>query len=168
MTVLPILAAVVIAIAPSQITERASSMFDLRDPTIRDRIEMLRIGGRMIGDHPLTGVGPNMVQRRYAEYRQNDQSPINPHLHNVPVQIAAERGLPALGVWLWFIVLLIVDLTGRLRRARESFLPAAALAATVGMLTAGLFEYNFGDSEFLMLFLVLITLPYAAEREPVA
>ena len=44
----------------------------------------------------------------------------------------------------------------------------AALAATTAMLTAGLFEYNFGDSEFLMLFLVLITLPYAAERAPVA
>ena len=29
------------------------------------------------------------------------------------------------------------------------------------MLAAGLFEYNFGDSEFLMLFLVLVTLPYA-------
>ena len=35
------------------------------------------------------------------------------------------------------------------------------------MLAAGLFEYNFGDSEFLMLFLVLVTLPYAAERAPV-
>ena len=34
------------------------------------------------------------------------------------------------------------------------------------MLAAGLFEYNFGDSEFLMLFLVLVTLPYAAERAP--
>ena len=37
------------------------------------------------------------------------------------------------------------------------------------MLAAGLFEYNFGDSEFLMLFLVLITLPFAAlsgERGP--
>ena len=32
------------------------------------------------------------------------------------------------------------------------------------MLAAGLFEYNFGDSEFLMLFLVLVTLPYAADR----
>jgi hypothetical protein len=32
------------------------------------------------------------------------------------------------------------------------------------MLAAGLFEYNFGDSEFLMLFLVLITLPFAALR----
>ena len=30
------------------------------------------------------------------------------------------------------------------------------------MFTAGVFEYNFGDSEFLMLFLVLVTLPYAA------
>jgi putative inorganic carbon (HCO3(-)) transporter len=166
-TVLPILAAIFIAVAPSQITERASSMFDLKDPTIRDRIAMLRIGARMVEDHPLTGVGPNMIQRRYAEYRQSDQSPINPHLHNVPIQIAAERGLPALGVWLWFIVVLIVDLTRRLKRAGEAYLPAAALAATVGMLGAGLFEYNFGDSEFLMLFLVLITLPYAAEREPV-
>jgi hypothetical protein len=42
----------------------------------------------------------------------------------------------------------------------------AALAGTVAMLAAGMFEYNFGDSEVLMLFLVLITLPYAAERAP--
>jgi hypothetical protein len=32
------------------------------------------------------------------------------------------------------------------------------------MLAAGLFEYNFGDSEFLMSFLVLVTLPFAVER----
>ena len=34
------------------------------------------------------------------------------------------------------------------------------------MLAAGLFEYNFGDSEFLMLLLVLLALPAAAtDRE---
>jgi hypothetical protein len=27
-----------------------------------------------------------------------------------------------------------------------------------------MFEYNFGDSEFLMLFLILVTLPFAAAR----
>ena len=32
------------------------------------------------------------------------------------------------------------------------------------MLSAGLFEYNFGDSEFLMCFLLLVTLPFAAAR----
>ena len=43
-------------------------------------------------------------------------------------------------------------------------LAAAGLAAMAAMLAAGLFEYNFGDSEFLMLFLVLVTLPFAADR----
>jgi hypothetical protein len=47
-------------------------------------------------------------------------------------------------------------------------LAAMALASTAGMLAAGLFEYNFGDSEFLMLFLVLITLPFAAARSDAA
>jgi len=43
-------------------------------------------------------------------------------------------------------------------------LATAALASLVAMLAAGMFEYNFGDSEFLMLFLVIVTLPYAADR----
>ena len=34
------------------------------------------------------------------------------------------------------------------------------------MIAAGMFEYNFGDSEFLMLFLLLVTLPYAVDRAP--
>jgi hypothetical protein len=41
-------------------------------------------------------------------------------------------------------------------------LAAGALAVMVAMLTAGLFEHNFGDSEFLILLLGLITLPFAA------
>ena len=48
------------------------------------------------------------------------------------------------------------------RSGGDRVLTAAALAAIVAMLAAGLFEYNFGDSEFLMLFLVLVTLPFAA------
>jgi hypothetical protein len=43
-------------------------------------------------------------------------------------------------------------------------LAAGALAAIAAMLAAGMFEYNFGDSEFLMLFLIIVTLPFAAER----
>jgi hypothetical protein len=41
----------------------------------------------------------------------------------------------------------------------------AALASVVAMVMAGMFEYNFGDSEFLMLFLLLVVLPYAVDRE---
>ena len=48
--------------------------------------------------------------------------------------------------------------------ARVPFLAAAALTSVVAMLGAGMFEHNFGDSEFQMLFLVLITLPFAVTR----
>ena len=63
-----------------------------------------------------------------------------------------------------FIVFLVRDLIRRLSTSRHPSLAAGALAAVAAMVAAGLFEYNFGDSEFLMLFLVLITLPYAADR----
>jgi O-antigen ligase len=140
-------------------------MFDLHDPTNRDRVAMLREGAAMVRTHPLTGVGPNMVERVYEIYRDPTAvEKVNPHLHNVPMQIAAERGLPALGVWIWFIVSATGALMAVRRHSRHPSLPAAGLAAVAGMLAAGLFEYNFGDSEFLMLFLVLVTLPLAAER----
>jgi O-antigen ligase len=164
LAVLPIVAAVFFAIAPGVMTTRFVSMFDLQDPTNRDRLAMLREGRHMISAHPLTGVGPNMVLRVYPEYRDPGAvEKLNPHLHNVPVQIAAERGLPALAVWTWFVVSITVSLGRRFHAGRHRALTAAALAAVVAMLSAGLFEYNFGDSEFLMLFLILITLPFAAD-----
>jgi O-antigen ligase len=161
----PVAAAFFFAFAPGQITQRFVSMFDTKDPTRRDRVAMLWEGERMILAYPLTGVGPNMVERRYVEFRGPDAvNDVNPHLHNVPIQIAAERGLPALAMWLWFIVTLMRDAWRRFKDCTDRFLPAAALAATTAMLTAGLFEYNFGDSEFLMLFLIVATLPFTLER----
>ena len=166
--VVPVLAALMFTFAPPQLTDRLYSMFDPQDPTSRDRVAMALAGVRMVGDHPLTGVGPDVVKEVYPEYRvENAVQDTQPHLHNVPLHIAAERGLPALVVWLAFLALVVRDLIGRFRAGDATALAAAGLAAVAGMLTAGMFEYNFGDSEFLMLFLVLITLPHAAAREPV-
>ncbi len=163
----PVAVALFIALAPAPITERVYSMFDLKDPTNRDRVAMMRAGVRMIQDHPLTGVGPDQIKVVYEQYRDAGAvEPLNVHLHNVPLQIAAERGLPALALWAWFIGALVVALWRLLSTTRHPSLAAAALAAVVSMLAAGMFEYNFGDSEFLMLFLVLVTLPFAAAREP--
>ncbi len=107
-----------------------------------------------------------MVERVYEEYRDPTAvAKVNPHLHNVPLQIAAERGLPALAH---------LDLVcrhgglGSVAQARDDAPPVPgghrAWRRLPGMLSAGLFEHNFGDSEFLMLFLVLVTLPFAADR----
>ena len=165
LAILPVLALVFFVVAPTRVTNRVESIFNLKDPTNADRLSMLREGVRMVRDHPVLGLGPNMVQPFYAQYREpNAVNATNPHLHNVPLQIAAERGLPALAVWIWFIVGLTVALWKMLRDKRQRLLAATALAAVVSMLAAGMFEYNFGDSEFLMLFLILVTLPFAAAR----
>jgi O-antigen ligase len=162
---IPVIVALLFALAPDRITDRIMSVFDLRDPTSRDRVAMLQTGAAMVKDHPLTGVGPNMVERLYTQYRDpTGVQSKNPHLHNVPVQIAAERGLPALAVWLGFIGMLAVGVFRIFHRSQDRVLAAGALAAIAAMLSAGMFEYNFGDSEFLMLFLVIVTLPFAADR----
>src|SRR6186713_208200 len=162
---LPVIAALLFAFAPDSVTNRMVSMFDLRDPSNRDRLAMARTGAAMVHDFPLTGVGPAMIPKLYAQYRDPDAvNAMNPHLHNVPLQIAAERGLPALVTWLAFIVALGYGLFRLFRTEREPIMAAAGLAAIASMLSAGLFEYNFGDSEFLMLFLVIVTLPFAAAR----
>ena len=165
--VLPIVVAVMFALAPDSLTARMASVFNLQDPTNRDRVAMMRTGTAMIEARPLVGMGPNMIPRMYAEYRDPSAvNAVNPHLHNVPLQIAAERGLPALALWLWFVITAIAGLWRIFRTGSNPILAAAGLAAVTAMLAAGLFEYNFGDSEFLMLFLVLVTLPFAARTDP--
>jgi O-antigen ligase len=163
---LPIIVAVGVAIAPASVTSRMASMFDRNDPTSRDRLAMLEAGRAMVRDHPLTGVGPDMVRQVYPRYRvQWAVQPSNPHLHNVPVQIAAERGLPALAVWIWFVASVTRSLWARVRRSRVPAIAAAALASVAAMLAAGLFEYNFGDSEVLLAATFVMSVVVAVEPE---
>jgi len=161
--IMPVLLAVFLVAAPSHLRDRALSTFDPNNLSNRDRVAMLAMGRHIVRDHPLLGVGPDRVRVVYPQYRPaNAVNPTNPHLHNVPVQIAAERGIPALALWMIFIAVAAVDLFNQVRGGPAKPVAAAGLAAIVAMLVAGLFEYNFGDSEFLMLFLGLITLPFAA------
>jgi O-antigen ligase len=158
---LPAAVAGFVLFAPTGFVDRAYSMFDLKETTNRDRVAMLQAGAGMISDDPITGVGPDMVARVYPEYRTDGAVDIEvAHLHNVPVHIAAERGLPALALWIWFVAVAARDLLRRMRR-EPTALAAAGLAALAAMVAAGMFEYNFGDSEFLVLLLALITLPFA-------
>jgi O-antigen ligase len=163
---LPLVAGLLLIVAPAPVTERFYSMFDAQDKTRIDRLAMVRAGVRMVQARPLTGMGPNMVQRVYPQYRDETAvKDVQPHLHNVPLQIAAERGVPALLVWTWMIGFTTIQLIRRLKDPARRPLAAAALGCIGAMVAAGMFEHNFGDSEFLMLFLVLITLPFAAERD---
>ena len=166
LAVLPIVLAIGVVLAPQTLMNRVYSIFDRQDLTSRDRVAMLQAGAAIVKDYPLMGVGPDQIERVYPNYRVPDAvKPTNPHLHNEPMQIAAERGLPALGVWIWFVLSAGAGLWRLLRTSRHKSLAAAGIGAMAAMLAAGLTEYNFGDSEFLMLLLVIITLPFAANRD---
>jgi len=135
-----------------------------------DRVYMLEAGSRIVKNHPFLGVGPEMVSEVYPIYVEPDaRRHDNPHLHNNLIQVAAERGLPALLAFLWFVgaslCLAIRELRRTSGRGTARALAAGALAVLLSGLVAGLFEYNFGDSEFQMLFLFAMSIPPILKRE---
>jgi O-antigen ligase len=137
------------------------------------RLMVWREGARILVSKPrhlLVGVGMDSLKRRWREWGMFDQGrqPWG-HLHSTPLQIVFERGVPALLVWAaWLFVY------GRMlwRLARGGLegdwvvrgLLLGALGGLVGFLSAGLVHYNFGDSEVVMVFYLIMGLALAAER----
>jgi O-antigen ligase len=119
----------------------------------------------MIRSSPWVGIGPNMVQRDFEKYLTPDISRPLPegfygHLHNLYLQFAAERGVPALLAFLWFIGAALVYVV-RQASAMSRWAAHAAVAVILGVLTAAFFEVNLGDSEVLRMFLSVIACAYA-------
>jgi O-antigen ligase len=164
----PLVLGVFLLFSPHYMKKRAYDIFSLKDLSNIYRIEYLKAGLQIIGEYPLLGTGPNMVDDVFQnpKYELTNQARENVHLHNNFIQIAAERGLPALFAWLGFIVWAFLSLFQLLKKKGPVLKPltVAALAALAALLTAGLFEYNFGDSEIIMLFLYILSLPFILAR----
>jgi len=124
------------------------------------------VGWRMIAAHPVLGLGPEGPGKHFREYLTAERAakPLPDgyygHLHNLYLQYAAERGLPAL---LCFFV--FVGLNVRSWMRRPSAIRYFALAAMAGLAASGLFEHNLGDSEVLTLFLALFGLAAVRKDE---
>jgi O-antigen ligase len=165
----PAAAALVLVARPAPVMDRLT----VTDASSRDRYFMWQAGIDMIREKPVFGQGPRMVERTYPSYRwPGAPNAAQPHLHNNALQIAAERGLPCLAWWLWWVAAAIGDAWRESRRggAPGRWGAAGALAVLSAVMAAGLFEYNFGDSEILMFLLIVTALPYAlrAEAPPAA
>ena len=160
----PILALVAVMVLPRGVEQRLGS-FLTPDTSGMDRLYMLESGVQMVANHPWLGVGLNMVAEVYPIYRL-PEAPLrkNPHLHNNIAQIAAERGLPCLLAWLSLITIAFVASVRAFENARDNprarSLAAGAMGVMIASFLAGQFEYNFGDSEFQMLFLFAMTVPW--------
>ncbi len=171
----PVLAAGAFLVAPHNVKERLDSLVAPQQnvDSNRFRVVTFRTGVQMIKAHPWFGLGPEEISRNFNAYVPKDiQRPLPAgyygHLHNIYVQYAAERGIPGLVCVLWFIGLALYDciraIVSRAKggRSQELFVLHGMLAVTIGVLVGGIFEYNLGDSEVLMMFVSVVALEYAA------
>jgi len=163
------LAAAVLAL-PS-VRQRAETLGDAGDATARERLAMIDGGLAMLRQRPIIGVGPGQVKRLYPAYAPPEaQRRHTSHLHNTPLQIAVERGVVGLALWLWIFAAFFARAWRVLRRVpadavADRALVVGALAAVTAFLVAGLFEYNFGDTEVLLVILSVMALPFVVERD---
>ena len=95
---LPLLPLLAFFAAPGPLRTRMRDSFRPEYFSNAERVQMWVVGGRMIRDKPLAGVGAGRVAQSYTAYLPPG-APVpayHGHLHDNALQLAAEFGLPAL------------------------------------------------------------------------
>jgi O-antigen ligase len=157
---------VAISLAPLPIFSRVLSSFNSRQSSNLDRIRMAEAGIEIIKDYPLFGVGPANVKEVYPLYRKHDAPRFRiPHLHNNVIQLWAERGVLALVAY-GFLQFLFLRQCARAWGGPATRYAEIGVAVAVAMFFAGMFEFNFGDTEVFWMLLDVCALVIAFIERP--
>jgi O-antigen ligase len=171
----PVIATLSWVAAPFQVHERVESVLSPHGDldSNAQRAVSRRTGWEMVKAHPWFGLGPEQIRPQFLSYVPPDvQHPLPRgwygHLHNVYLQYAAERGVPALFFFLWLIGRMVADFTKALWShavsQRGRWVVHGAIAVIGAILAEGFFEHDFGDSEVLTMFLIVTTGAYVVTR----
>jgi O-antigen ligase len=158
---------------------RNTGFFDAKDESTRNRTVMWRDGMRLWTENPhnfVFGLGMDSIQKHWQEWGMFEGGflPMG-HFHSMPVQLLAERGLPALLLWLTILGLYGWILFKGIRRQRSDPPPDSrdwmsfgillgCLGGTIGFFTSGLVHYNLGDQVVAMIFYLLMGLGVSIVR----
>lgn len=141
---------------------RAQHALSLQDPSSELRVQVARVGLSRIALHPLFGHGMDSLHVHWNEWGFPGTDML--HLHSTPLQLAFERGLPALIFWLWIMWLFWRTASAGEKSLRDSSdtnaygLLLGATGALAGFFASSLVNYNFGDGEVALLFWWLLGL----------
>lgn len=147
---------------------RAQDALLLGDPSSSLRAEVARVGLSRILIHPVFGHGMDAMKVHWNEWGFPGKDKI--HLHSTPLQLAFDRGLPMLILWLWLMSAFWLRIADAERSARDSTdtsshgLLLGILGALTGFLASSLVNYNFGDAEATMMFWFLMGLAVVLSR----
>jgi O-Antigen ligase/PDZ domain len=139
---------------------RERTAISFNDDGSERRISYMRAGLRVIPQRPLTGVGMDSVKLHWQEWGFPGE--YITHTHSTPIQIAMDRGLPALASYIWLMAAIMLTLwrgyRNKIGDELSQSLALGALGALAGFSASSLINYNFGDSEVLMLLLLILSL----------
>jgi putative inorganic carbon (HCO3(-)) transporter len=171
--VIPVLLLVVILFllfAPSPLRERAYSIVDPSHPNNIGRVHLWTTGIKIFQDHPILGVGDSDLHRIYDRYRSPGDIEPGGHLHDNILMWLVTLGIAGCIVLIsLFVRIFSLELSAfRALRDRwlEGSLALSALAVFVGFHINGLFEWNFGDQEIILLVWFTVGITLAAQRLP--
>jgi len=135
---------------------RAQHALSLQDPSSSLRVEVARVGLSRLLLHPLFGHGMDAMHEHWAEWGFPGTDML--HLHSTPLQLAFDRGLPALVFWLWIMWLFWRTASRGEKTLRGSSdtnrygVLLGATGAVAGFFASSLVNYNFGDGEVALVF----------------
>ena len=135
---------------------RARDALSLQDPSSTLRVQVARVGLSRIPLHPVFGHGMDAMKRHWTEWGFPGKDML--HLHSTPLQLAFDRGLPMLVLWLWLVILFWREIATSEKRAADFSdthvygVLLGGLGGLTGFLASSLVNYNYGDGEVAMLF----------------
>ena len=151
---------------------RSIGFFDKSDQSTSWREMVWKEGFQLLVSKPrhlIFGVGMDSIKGHWREWGlfDNGRQPIG-HMHSNLLQIALERGVPALIVWL-ILIGVYVRLLWRIirRKGIDDFARGVAvggLGGALGFIASGLVHYNWGDSEVVTIFYFIMGLCLVVER----
>jgi hypothetical protein len=153
------------------VSTRNVNVARLVDDSSSRRVAYMRAGLRLIPQHPVLGVGMDSHKEHWKEW--GFPGDYVTHTHSTPIQIALDRGIPALLALTWFFASMGLWLLREPKGCALSGdefgegLTLGAFAALTGFLVSSLVNYNFGDSEVLLMLLSLVSFTLAwRAKEP--
>lgn len=167
---LPLLAgivALIVFVSSPEMQERMLSAFDPSHPNNATRLHMWKVGWRMFLDHPVVGIGDIGTEHLWSRYAEPGWNPEG-HLHNNLVMWLATLGLLGFLSLVGVFMMIWRTVSSIERQCKDNWflgsLSLGSLAALVGFHVNGLFEWNFGDAEIIMLIWAIVGLTLAAGR----
>ncbi|HYP00484.1 MAG TPA: O-antigen ligase family protein [Pyrinomonadaceae bacterium] len=131
---------------------RAEGALRLQDDSSRLRLAVARVALARIPSRPVFGHGMDAVKQHWTEW--GFPGDVQIHTHSTPIQLAFDRGLPALLLWLWLLAAFWLTLARGERHFRSApgdadahGLLLGATGALAGFFASSLVNYNFGDAE---------------------